>query len=328
MKLLIGIPVLLRSSKTLKDPQPSTFCKEQTTTSSQQAESTSFHDIRQNPGATNLSAESIRIIQQSRGPPTTKIYDNYIGKWKVFCREMGINPISPSLNQPIEFLTKIFESGVGYSSVGTVRSVLSSVLIMDNGASFGKHPLVQRFIKGIFNLRPVLSRQFAVWDTDIVLDYLSNLEYDLPLKDLSEKLVTLLCLLSGQRDQTVKALNIKDMLLENGKSTLFIKRPMKTPKPGFHQSPIVFSEYSSIVTTITHYLEITNDLRITDQLIINYQKPHKAVMTSMISRWSKVIFGKAGIDIEKYSWHSTRLASTSDAKIKGLSLSEICQAAD
>ena len=47
----------------------------------------------------------------------------------------------------------------------------------------------------------------------------------------------------------------------------------------------------------------------------------------MISRWSKIIFGKAGIDIENYSWHSTRLASTSDAKIKGLSLSEISQAA-
>ena len=40
------------------------------------------------------------------------------------------------------------------------------------------------------------------------------LEYDLPLKDLSEKLVILLCLLSGQREQIVEALNIKDMLLE------------------------------------------------------------------------------------------------------------------
>ena len=40
------------------------------------------------------------------------------------------------------------------------------------------------------------------------------LEYDLPLKDLSEKLVILLCLLSGHREQIVEALNIKDMLLE------------------------------------------------------------------------------------------------------------------
>ena len=69
-------------------------------------------------------------------------------------------------------------------------------------------------MKDIFNLRLVHLRQFAVWGADIVLDYLSNFEYDLPLKNLSEKLVILLLLLSGQRNQTMKALNIKDMLLE------------------------------------------------------------------------------------------------------------------
>ena len=101
----------------------------------------------------------------------------------MFCRERGIDPISTSLDQPIEFLTKIFELCVGYSSVGTARSTLTFVLIMDNGISFGKHPLVQRFVKGIFNLRPALPRQFAVSGPDIVLDYLSNLEFDLPSKN-------------------------------------------------------------------------------------------------------------------------------------------------
>ena len=141
-----------------------------------------------------------------------------------------------------------------------------------------------------------------------------------------------MCLLSEQRDQTVKASYITDMLLEKGKFTFFIKRPMKTVKPGFHQSPSLRSEYPSsrkisIVTTIAYYLEITKDLQITDQLIISYKKPHKAVTTSTISRWCKVTLGKAGIDIEKYSSHSTRPASTSKAKIKGLSLSEINKAA-
>ena len=54
-------------------------------------------------------------------------------------------------------------------------------------------------MKGIFNLRPAIPKQFAVCDPDIVLDYVSNLEYDLPLKDLSEKLAILLCLLSGKK---------------------------------------------------------------------------------------------------------------------------------
>ena len=163
-------------------------------------------------------------------------------------------------------------------------------------------------MKGIFNLRPAVPRQFAAWYLDIVLDYLIILEYDLPLKDLSEKLVILMCLLSGQREQTVKALNIKDMVLGKDKCIFIIKRQMKTIKPGSNQSPIGFSEDHSnreicIVTKITHYLEITKDLRITDQLIISYKKPHKAVTTSTISRWCKVIPGKAGIDIERYSSH-------------------------
>ena len=111
---------------------------------------------------------------------------------------------------------------------------------MDNWISFGKQSLVQPFMKGIFNLRLILPRQFAAWDPDHVPDYLNSLEYDLPLNDLSERLVILLCLLSGQRNQTVKALNIKDMLLEKSKCILFIKRPIKTIKPSFHQSPIVF----------------------------------------------------------------------------------------
>ena len=76
------------------------------------------------------------------------------------------------------------------------------------------------------------------------------------------------------------------------------------------------------LTTTTHYLEITKDLRITDQVIVSYKKPHKGVTTSMISRWCKVILGKPVIDIEKYSSHSARSASTSKAKIKGRSLSE------
>ena len=56
----------------------------------------------------------------------------------------------------------MFELGVGCSSAGTARSVLSSVLIMENGISFGKHRLVQHFMKDIFDLRPALPGQFSV----------------------------------------------------------------------------------------------------------------------------------------------------------------------
>ena len=153
-------------------------------------------------------------------------------------------------------------------------------------------------MKGIFNLRPALPKQFVVSDPDIVLDYLSNLEYDLRLKDLSEKLVILLYLLFRERDQTVKALTIKDMILENGKSTFFINRLMKTTKPGFHQSPIALSEYPSnrkicIVTTINDYLEITK----TYESLINLLLATRNHIRQSSQARLAFILGKAGIDI-------------------------------
>ena len=114
-KLLIDIPILLHSNKTLL----------------QHTERSKPHPLDQKLNllaciisGKNQEQQPFQIIQQSRRPSATKKYDNCIGKWKVFCRERSIDPISTSLDQPIEFLIKIFESGVRYSSVVTVRSAL------------------------------------------------------------------------------------------------------------------------------------------------------------------------------------------------------------
>ena len=76
-------------------------------------------------------------------------------------------------------------------------------------------------LKSMSNLRPAFKRQFTLRNTDIVLNYLSDLECDLYLKDLWEKVVVSFCLQSGQRDQAIKELNIKYTILENGTSPRF-----------------------------------------------------------------------------------------------------------
>ena len=78
-----------------------------------------------------------------------------------------------------------------------------------------------------------------------------------------------MCLLSEQREQTVKALNIKDMLLEKGKCTSFVMRSINTTKPGFHQSPIAFSEYPSNRKIFVVKLPITEKLQKTYESLIN-----------------------------------------------------------
>ena len=115
-------------------------------------------------------------------------------------------------------------------------------------------------------------------------------------------------------------LNVKDMVLEKGKCTFFIKRPMKTTIPDFHQSPIAFSEYPSntkicSVTAITHYLEITKDLRITES------------PPARLARGAKDYLGKQELILKIISHTQKKSAYTSKAKIKGLSLTEINKAA-
>ena len=62
-------------------------------------------------------------------------------------------------------------------------------------------------MKGIFNICPSLQKYTTTWNPGIVLHYFNSLPVndDLTLKQLSHKLATVLCLLSGQRSNYFKA---------------------------------------------------------------------------------------------------------------------------
>jgi len=87
--------------------------------------------------------------------------------------------------------------------VNTARSALSSVISLSDGTIFGKHPLVKRLLKGVFEKKPALPRYSSIWDVNIVFDYLKQLPEDIQLKDLTLKLTMLLALLTGERCQTL-----------------------------------------------------------------------------------------------------------------------------
>ena len=90
-------------------------------------------------------------------------------------------------------MTTLFEKNLSYSSLNTARSALSTIVTVD-GMPIGSHPLVERFLKGVFNLRPLVPRYKKVWDVSIVLRFLKTLSpvASLSLKNLSLKLVMLL----------------------------------------------------------------------------------------------------------------------------------------
>ena len=158
----------------------------------------------------------------------------------------------------------------------------------------------------------------------------------LHLRDLSLKITMLIALLSGQRCQTIHALDISDMQVvchPNQQYVFQINKLLKTSRPGKHFSLLTLQAYPAdeqlcIFKTIQVYLAKTKPLRGNHtQLLISYQQPHKPVTTYTIARWLKTVLDKAGIDTNIFHAHSTRAASNSAAKTAKLSVNTIMTAA-
>ena len=110
---------------------------------------------------------------------------------------------SPDIEVVIDFLSQLFEKGLGYSCINSARSALSTFININNN-QVGQHPLVVRLMKGIFNKRPNLPKNNITWDPEIVLNYLKTLSPvgKLNLINLSTKTVALILILMGQRGQS------------------------------------------------------------------------------------------------------------------------------
>lgn len=130
--------------------------------------------IRQTLTGHGISRKAKDIIMASWRTGTTKQYDVYLKRWEQFYQSKGINRLDASVENGIDFLATLFTSGLGYSAINTARSAMSSVLILPN-MTFGTHPLVARFLKGVFELKPSLPRYSSIRDVSVVLQHLRSL---------------------------------------------------------------------------------------------------------------------------------------------------------
>ena len=151
-----------------------------------------------------------------------------------------------------------------YPSVAGARSALSAFLPEREGVSFGKNAIVSRTLKGIFRARPSLPKHTMVYDTNIILKYMAWLAPNdmLLLQELTKKLVTLLCILSGQRAQSIANLNLGFMHHTSDMYTFYIPEILKTTTPTFHQTPLEFDAFEEdkrlcAVDCLDEYIERT-----------------------------------------------------------------------
>ena len=282
-----------------------------------------------------IPSKTIKIILQGWRQNTKKQYDVYLRKFLSYCNKWGKNPLSPSVVLALEFLTELHESGNGYSVINTARSSISALWSIVGEKNFGSHPLICRFMKGIFELTPSVPRYRDTWDVSIVLKYLKNQKQNefLTVPELTRKLFTLMALAKAQRLQSIHLIRVDCIFKDNAGIKIEIIDKIKQSKPGMENSVLSFEPNRTdnklcVVKTLKDYLDRTRDRRKgKNKLFLCYKKPYQEATKDTTSRWMKVVMSEAGIDIEKYKPHSCRHASSSDMIKKGVPLDKVLKTA-
>jgi hypothetical protein len=92
-----------------------------------------------------------------------------------------------TISDVCEFLTELYNQGYSYETINTACSALSSLCVLQDNFTVGSHPLVVKFMTGVFNLRPTKPKYTETWDVSKVLCYLKQFSPD---KDISLKMLT------------------------------------------------------------------------------------------------------------------------------------------
>ncbi|RLU24073.1 hypothetical protein DMN91_004282 [Ooceraea biroi] len=211
-----------------------------------------------------MSPATIKINIASLSNSSLRQYNVGLKKWWKFCLSTNTGVFLASINQVLRFLTNEFENGASYGPINSFRSAVALIL----GPEIGSNPDIKRFCKGASNLRPALPRYNVTWDPKIVLDSISKWfpNEEIPLQHLSGKLATLLALTTGQRLQTLIAIDIRN--IEKTEEHIAIKIPAHLKTSGHQrlQPNLILPFYPEdpticVARALEIYLDRTRHLR-------------------------------------------------------------------
>ena len=89
-----------------------------------------------------------------------------------FCEWEKVNLFNADVNYMLKFLSELFQGGLGYSAINTAKSAISSLTVV----GIGSNTFVQRFVKGIFNKKPCLPKEYFTWSVWAVLNHLVSVD--------------------------------------------------------------------------------------------------------------------------------------------------------
>ena len=232
-------------------------------TSNEKTKTDGMHAVRRKLKKKKVSDRAVSVIMRSWRPSTQKQYNVYINMWNQFCASKTIDMKTAGIEVVLDFLVHLLDQGYSYSAINSARGALSAIVTPHTTDTVGNHPLVQRFMKGVFEIRPARPRYTQTWSVPKVLVYLKRLSpvKDLDLKQLTLKLTMLLSLTTAQRLQTLQFLDLK-YLTRGATYKLSLGEKIKQSRPGKKELTVNLEPFPPdrricVITVLKEYIERT-----------------------------------------------------------------------
>ncbi|KAF7253383.1 Serine/threonine-protein kinase PrkC [Varanus komodoensis] len=129
------------------------------------------------------------IIDSALKPSTRK---SYMAKWKcfsTFAESHSFSPLVSSIEQILQFLLELHHSGLKPSSIKVYTAAIAYYRGLVDRSPLFSHPILKRFLKGLYNLNPSIRPVMPTWGLSVVLQALMKAPFE-PLATVDLRLVS------------------------------------------------------------------------------------------------------------------------------------------
>ena len=169
-----------------------------------------------------LSPTAESLIAQSTRKQTKVKYASIERKWTGYCSRIGCDTRATT-NTFANFLAEEFKRDLKYTYIRSYTAALAGYI------KDVDHIILNKLLKGIHNNRPPRPRYAAVWDVNLVLNYIGAM-ITTSFMDITLKTTALLMLLSGNRVNMLSHFCVDSMLLTD-ECTFLFKDVLKHTRP-------------------------------------------------------------------------------------------------
>ena len=235
-----------------------------------------------------------------------------------FCGWEETNYLLPDVTSVLNIFTKLYEKSCQYSSITLARSALASVVALREYTTLSDHPLIKRFIKGVYHLRPPKPKYYSFWYADILLRYWQQREDNSPLNllELSKKVTTLLVLL--HRINTITTFDISLITMLNDTCIFYPYELLKHDRQGKPRDKTIYKKFENsklcpMAATKKYLKRRTKYNAAHAEFLFTTVRPYGPPHKDTLARWVKNTLTQAGVNTSNFSSHSCRSSASNKA---------------